>query len=73
MDVSFANAVRNASHAWGHNRATDAATMTELTKRQALQDAQYKASAAPTASQMALIQPELARYGQMGTKLNIYA
>lgn len=73
MDLSFANAVRNASHAWAQNRVTDAMTLAELSKRQVVQDAQYKVSGLPTTSQLAIIQPELARYGQVGTKLNIFA
>jgi hypothetical protein len=71
MDLSFATAVRNASNAWGNNRVTDAATMAELTKRQFNQQELNKALSGPTAGQMAVIQPELARYGQVGTRLNL--
>jgi hypothetical protein len=73
MDLSFATAVRNASNAWGNNRVTDAATMAELTKRQFNQQELNKALSGPTAGQMAVIQPELARYGQVGTRLNLFA
>lgn len=73
MDLSFAAAVRNASNAWGQNRTTDAITMAELTKMQATQQAQGKAAMSPTPGQLAIIQPELARYGQVGTKLNLFA
>jgi len=73
MDISFANAVRNASQAWAQNRTTDAITMAELTRRQAVQQTQTQGTTSPTAGQLAVIQPELARYGQVGTKLNLYA
>lgn len=72
MDMSFATAVRNASNAWSQNRVADTATMVELTKRHVVQQEQSKAMA-PTASQLAVIQPELARYGQVGTRLNLFA
>lgn len=73
MDTSFANAIRNASTAWGQNRVADAVTMAELTKRNVVQYELGKAPMTPTVSQLAVIQPELARYGQVGTRLNIFA
>lgn len=73
MDVSFANAIRNASAAWANNRTTDVQTMQELTKRYVAPTHPVSAAATPSASHLAVIQPELARYGQVGTKLNIYA
>lgn len=73
MDTSFSNAIRNATAAWGQNRVTDAATMAELTKRNVIQHELRKAPMAPTAGQLAVIQPELARYGQVGTRLNLFA
>lgn len=75
MDLSFANAVRNASNAWAQNRATDALTLRELVPSYVPpQPPQQPAVATvPTAGQMAVLQPELARYGQLGTKLNLYA
>ena len=72
MDLSFATAVRNASNAWGNNRVADAATMAELTKRHINQQELNKALSGPTAGQLAVIQPELARYGQVGTRLNLF-
>ncbi|MDR2324413.1 MAG: hypothetical protein LBE51_03270 [Acidovorax sp.] len=72
MDISFATAVRNASSAWAQGRTTDAMTMAELTKRQ-LNQSPAQLAGQPTATQLAVLQPELARYGQLGTKLNLYA
>lgn len=73
MDISFANAIRNASNAWGQNRPVDAMTMTALTKGQPPQASAAQTAMAPTLGQLAVIQPELARYGHVGTKLNLYA
>lgn len=73
MDISFANAIRNASNAWGQNRPVDAMTMTALTKGQPPQASAAQTAMTPTLGQLAVIQPELARYGHVGTKLNLYA
>ncbi|WP_370678568.1 hypothetical protein [Comamonas sp. GB3 AK4-5] len=73
MDISFAAAVRNASNAWAQGRTTDAVTMAELTKRQLGNQSPAQLTGQLSASQLAVLQPELARYGQLGTKLNLYA
>ena len=75
MDLSFANAVRNASNAWAQNRPTDAMTLRELAPQYIppQQPPQSTIAIVPTAGQMGILQPELARYGQLGTKLNLFA
>lgn len=73
MDIRYANALRNASAAWAKNQITDAMTMQDLQKRSSLPEAQTQAVLAPTAAQMGILQPELARYGNLGTKLNLFA
>lgn len=74
MDARYAQALRNATNAWGNNRTTDALTMQELRRRQQHADlAETQTVTAPTAAQMGVLQPELARYGNLGTKLNLFA
>jgi len=75
MDLRYTNALRNATNAWSHNRVTDTTTMQELKKRA---HTEQKSTAQETAStlnatQMGLLQPELARYGNLGTRLNLFA
>lgn len=75
MDHRYTNALRNATNAWSHNRVTDTTTMQELKRRA---HAEQKSTAQETATtlnatQMGLLQPELARYGNLGTKLNLFA
>lgn len=69
MEMTFATAVRNASQAWSQNRVTDAATMAALQRHQSAAALQPVTSPA----QLAVLQPELARHGQLGTRLNTYA
>jgi len=75
MDLRYTNALRNATNAWSNNRPTDALTLQDLQKR--VQTEQRSAVAETTttlnATQMGLLQPELARYGNLGTKLNLFA
>jgi hypothetical protein len=73
MDIRYANALRNATNAWSNNRTTDTITMQDLKRR--APDAQDAAQVvtAPNPTQMAAMQPELARYGNLGTRLNLFA
>ncbi|MBQ0133435.1 MAG: hypothetical protein KBT18_15020 [Comamonas sp.] len=73
MDIRYTNALRNASAAWSKNQAADAMTMQDLQKRVPVPHAQTLAVTAPNAAQMGVLQPELARYGNLGTKLNLFA
>ena len=73
MDISFANAIRNASNAWAHSHTVDVITMAALTKRQTPQASISQTTSMPTLGQLTAVQPELARYGQVGTRVNLYA
>lgn len=73
MDINFATAVRNASNAWGQSRPVDSMTLATLKRPEMTPQQQALADAIPTAGKLAVLQPELARHGQMGTRLNIYA
>lgn len=75
MDLRYTNALRNATNAWSNNRPTDALTLQDLQKRAQTEQRSAVAETATTlnATQMGLLQPELARYGNLGTKLNLFA
>ena len=73
MDLRYANALRNATNAWAQHRTTDALTMQDLKRRAPEQLDQTRKVTAPNAAQSAILQPELARYGNLGTKLNLFA
>lgn len=75
MDLRYTNALRNATNAWSNNRTTDALTLQDLQKRAQTEQRSAVAETATTlnATQMGLLQPELARYGNLGTKLNLFA
>lgn len=73
MDVTFSAAVRNASNAWSQSHTVDAMSLATLSRRELSAQQQALADAVPTAGKLAVLQPELARFGQMGTRLNIYA
>ena len=73
MDISFAAAVRNASNAWSQSRPVDAMTLAILSRREITPQAQALADAVPSAGELAVLQPELARHGQIGTRLNLFA
>jgi hypothetical protein len=73
MDMSYEIALRNATRAWSHNRTTDAASLRTLQRHahgQQFQPANQPATPAPT-DQAA--QPTLARFGNLGTRLNVFA
>lgn len=74
MDLRYSNALRNATNAWSKNRMTDPMTMQDLTRRAHLQEqGNQPVTTTPNAAQTALLQPELARFGHLGTKLNLFA
>lgn len=73
MDIRYARALRDASTAWANNRTTDALTLQELRQRPPQDTPETKMVTAPSASQMAVLQPSLAQYGHLGTRLNLFA
>ncbi|MBV2164796.1 MAG: hypothetical protein KUL80_11110 [Comamonas sp.] len=73
MDIRYARALRDATAAWANNRTTDAVTLQELRHRAPQEAPETKAVTAPSASQMAVLQPSLAQYGHLGTRLNLFA
>ncbi len=73
MDLRYANALRNATNAWANNHVTDTITLQDLKRRAPEQQDASKIVTAPNATQMATLQPELARHGHLGTKLNLFA
>lgn len=70
MDITYQRALDNASRAWSQQRVVDAQSLAVIRRgeRAAGQNA-----AAPAATQQALLQPELARFGLLGTRLNLFA
>jgi hypothetical protein len=74
MDIRYARALRDASAAWAQNRAIDALTLQDL-RRRAPQPAapETKVASTPSPAQMAVLQPQLAAYGNLGTRLNLFA
>lgn len=73
MDLPYASALRNATNAWGNNRTTDALTLQDLKRRKTndLDDTQIVQGT--EAAEDAALQPQLARFGSLGTSLNIFA
>lgn len=70
MDITYQRALDNASRAWSQQRVIDAQSLAVL-RRGGSNPAER--SAPPTAAQQALLQPELARFGLLGTRLNLFA
>lgn len=70
MDIVYNRAITQASRAWSQQRVVDTQTLAAL--RRGEQTAADKTAAA-TAAQQALLQPELARFGLLGTRLNLFA
>ena len=74
MDVRYARALRDATAAGARNRTTDALTLQELRRRAPQEDApETKVVTAPSAAEAAALQPQLATYGNLGTRLNLFA
>ena len=73
MDLRYANALRNATYAWANNRPTDTLTLQELKRRKANDlDETQVVQDAESAQNTQMEQP-LARFGNLGTRLNIFA
>ena len=70
MDITYQRALDNASRAWSQQRVVDAQSLAAL--RRGEREA-AKSVAPPAATQQALLQPELARFGLLGTRLNLFA
>lgn len=73
MDLRYETALRNATQAWAHNRVTDVSTMQDLQQRFRQPPSQQPANPTPRPTSTASAQPELARYGHLGTRLNLFA
>ena len=73
MDYRYATALRNATGAWSRNRTVDMLTMQELRRPLRIEEAETLAVTPTGVAQMEIIQPELARYGNVGTRLNLFA
>ena len=73
MDLRYETALRNATKAWAHNRVTDVSTMQDLQQRFRHQPSRQPAANASRPTSTAPAQPELARYGHLGTRLNLFA
>lgn len=75
MDLRYATALRNATNAWAEHRAADAMTMQELQQSRNPHTYEKASQAIVTLnpSQASVMQPQLARYGKLGTRLNIFA
>ncbi len=75
IDVRYSRALRDASYAWSQQRTIDSLTLQELrdhpTQRHAAQA--QAAARTPSAAEAATQQPQLAQYGNLGTRLNLYA
>lgn len=73
MDLRYATALRNATSAWANHRTTHALTLNDLQNRSPSGLEETQVVIAPNAVQAASLQPQLARYGKIGTQINIYA
>ncbi len=69
MDITYQRALTNASRAWSQQRVVDAQSLAVLRRGEAT----VEKVAAPSPTQQALLQPELARFGLLGTRLNLFA
>jgi len=70
MDITYQRALDNASRAWSQQRVVDVQSLAVLRRGEAVA---MEKTAATTAAQQALLQPELARFGMLGTRLNLFA
>ena len=69
MDIAYQRALTNASRAWSQQRVVDAQSLAVLRRGEATQEK----TTGPSPVQQALLQPELARFGVLGTRLNLFA
>lgn len=70
MDITYQRALDNASRAWSQQRVVDAQSLAILRRGER---AAAQSAATQDATQQALLQPELARFGLLGTRLNLFA
>lgn len=70
MDITYQRALDNASRAWSQQRVVDAQSLAVIRRGER---AAVQSAAAPAPAQQALLQPELARFGLLGTRLNLFA
>lgn len=73
MDMRYETALSNAVNAWSQNRVTDPITMQNLKRNAQHERSETKRFPTVQASSSDLSQPALAKYGNLGTKLNIFA
>ena len=73
MDIRYANALRNATNAWAQNRMTDPLTLQELKRRKPSDLDETQVVPGTDSAQSASLEPQLTRFGSLGTRLNIYA
>ena len=73
MDTRYATALRNATNAWAQNRMADAATMQDLKHRGYREQDTTKKVNPVSANESILLEPQLARFGSLGTRLNVFA
>lgn len=70
MDITYQRALDNANRAWSQQRVVDAQSLAVIRRGER---AAAQSAAAPAPTQQALLQPELARFGLLGTRLNLFA
>lgn len=78
LDVYYSRALRDATHSWSRQRSTDNLTLQELRgDRQPSQHEaakpQDKVNPVPGTPESGNVQPQLAQFGHLGTRLNLYA
>lgn len=73
MDIRYASALRNATSAWANNRMTDPLTLQELKRRRPNNLDETQVVQGTEGTQDALLEPQLASFGSLGTRLNLYA
>ena len=73
MDLRYATALRNATNAWAQNRPTDAFTLQELKRRRSNDLDETQIVEGKDNVNRTNQEPQLARFGNLGTRLNIFA
>lgn len=81
MDLRYSRALRDATYTWSQKRVVDNVTLENL-RRGAQQtpqkspeqpDQARRVAMSPSAAEAAVVQTQLAQYGNLGTRLNVYA
>lgn len=73
MDLRYETALRNTASAWAKSQAVDASTMQDLKRGLQHQALERQAPVQRNTADLGAQQPELARYGTLGTQLNLFA